>query len=112
LCIVNRITAENEQLLDAPVVYVRGKLRHVYRVRILRNLPDQQRLADILQRGVDGINEQLYCERVIGAGQHQTCPWLCEKIIRRLAKPLRIKARSAYRSVYTFDNYNVTDNGC
>ena len=53
LCIVSRITAENEQLLDVPVVYVRGKLRHVYRAWILRNLPDQQRLADILQRGVD-----------------------------------------------------------
>ena len=26
LCIVNRITAENEQSLDVPIVYIRGKL--------------------------------------------------------------------------------------
>src|SRR5207249_3495662 len=40
LCVVNRITAENEQLLDPTVVYVRRELRNIYRARIVRNLPD------------------------------------------------------------------------
>ena len=73
-------------------------------MRILRNLPDQQRLADIFQRSVDSVNEQLYCDRLIGTGQHQTCAWFCEKIIRRLAKPLLIEARSARGSLYISDD--------
>jgi hypothetical protein len=66
LCIVNRITAKNEQLLDVPVVYVRGELRDVYGARILRNLPDYQCLAEIFQRSVDRVNKQLYRKRLIG----------------------------------------------
>ena len=47
LCVVNRIAVEDEKLLDAPVVYVGGKLRNVDRACVLRNLSDDQRLSDI-----------------------------------------------------------------
>ena len=70
----------------------------------MRNLPDYQRLAEIFQRSVDCANEQLHCNWLIWAGQHQACARFCEKIIRRLAKPLLIEGCAASRSLEISDN--------
>ena len=65
----------------------------------MRNLPDEQRLAEIFQRGVDCVNEQLHYNWLIWTCQHQAGARFCEKIIRCLAKPLLIKGPFASRTL-------------
>src|SRR5215467_8731216 len=67
--VVNRITAENEQLLDAPVVYIRGQLRHLYGARVIGELSNYQCLAEIFQRSVDPVNEHLHRDWLAWTGQ-------------------------------------------
>src|SRR4029450_2965287 len=97
--VIDRVTSENEQLLDPSVVYVRRELRNVDRSGIARNLADDQCLAEILERSVDCISEQMHLARLIRAYQHQTRAGFCHQIIRGLAEPLLIERRNACRQL-------------
>ena len=84
-------------MLDSPVIYVRRQLRNVDRSRIALNPADDQGLAEIFERSVYCVNEQLHCNRLTWTRQHQARAWLCHQIIRGLTEPLLIELRSAGR---------------
>ena len=65
LRVIDRIATENEQLLDSPVIYVCRQLQNIDRSRIARNLVDDQGLAEIFERSVYCINQQLHSDRLI-----------------------------------------------
>src|SRR5713101_8662130 len=88
------MASENEQLFDSPIIHVCRQLRNVDRSRIALNPADDQGLAEILERSVYCINEQLHRDRLIWTRHHQTRAWLRHQIIRGFTEPLVIELRS------------------
>ena len=56
-------------------------------------------MAEVFQRSIDRINEQLHCDWLRWAHEHQASAWFCEQIIRCLANPLLIEGPSAIQTL-------------
>ena len=65
--------------------------------RIAVKLAENQRLAEILERRIDAVSDQLHNHRLVRPRQHQTRSRFCQKIIGRFAQPLLVESRSACR---------------
>ena len=64
---------------------------------MMRKLAENQRLAQILERRIDGVNDQLHYHRLVRPCQHQTRSRFCHQIVGRFAQPLLVESRAAYR---------------
>ncbi len=95
--VINWIASQNEQLRDAPLVYVCRQLQNAGCSRIARKFADNQGRAEVFQRRIDGVNEQLYDGRLVRTGQDQTCSRFCHQIVGRFAQPSVVESRRARR---------------
>ena len=53
-----------------------------------------QRGPDVLQRGVDRVNQQLHDHRLMRTGQHQTRPGFRDQIVRAFRQPSIVELTS------------------
>ena len=85
--VVNRIAAENEELLDAAGVNFARQLKNAVRPRSVRKFADEQRRADVFQRGVDPVNHQLHHDRLVRSGDDEAGARFQEQVLRGLLEP-------------------------
>ncbi len=79
--IVNGIAAKDEKLLDPASTDLPGQLENAVRFRVSSKLPHDQRRADILERGIDGVGQELHHDRLMRPGQDQARAGFRQKIV-------------------------------
>ena len=95
--IVDGIAAENEQLFHAARIHFRGQLQNAVRLRRAKKFPHDQGRADILERGVDRVGDQLHDHRLMPACQDQTCARFRDEIVCYFRQPLFVKRHRILR---------------
>ena len=79
--------------LTLPAGDVRRELQQTHRAWILCEIAHGERCPDILERGVDSVNEQLHHDRLMRTGQDQARSAARNEIARGFGDPLIVKGR-------------------
>ena len=86
-------------MFDPAGYHFAGKLENAIVVLIPVQLAQQNRAADILQRRINSINQQLHDHRLLRPGQNQARTGSRHQIINRFVHPVFVELRCAGREL-------------
>ena len=90
--------------LIRPAAISAGELQNAVGLGFRANSRNEKRRADILERGVNSVDQQLHHDRLMRPGHDQTGPAFRDQIVGHFRQPVVVESHSALRRCESGDD--------